>query len=377
MSNLSDFNRKLNRPLAQFVQVSDTTLQLLIAQLIEISSRGDIRVTEDGKYSIYDVISKVTEKGSQHEVWKRLTVATPKVLTICENLQFPGVGQRLTPVTDLAGIIEIIWLLPGEFSNKFRRLGAQVVSEVVTSQDNNQPTADLLNAINQLTNFVKEQSQTINDLKRNLSKVSENQNRVGEVVQDYMVVRKYADNVMPGYVELMDTILDSQGKLPPVEIEFTAPEWVDRHAKHLSQRQRICFYKEIASAHRFLVGVIPQKIKGQYIYSNKHEILFERAKYVAETMFPSESEPKYLLMPVNQAEIDSLSEDEQSLLGQQLKLVTLSACLGLKISIYDIDKISRLSRLVLSYVKSGVVEKPKNKLFRVTPKLIEIVKNFR
>jgi hypothetical protein len=185
---------KLKRSLAPFVQVSSETLQELIAQLIELSSRGDIRVTDDGNYSIYDVIDKVVEKGSPRKSWERLTAKHLEVVAKCHNFQFPGQGQRLTPVTDLAGIIEIIWLLPGDFSNKFRKLGAKVVSEVINSQDNNQASLELMSAVNQLTSLVQSQNQTINQLTRKLNNLSDRQEETNAITSEYIGLRKYVED---------------------------------------------------------------------------------------------------------------------------------------------------------------------------------------
>ena len=62
-------------------------------------SDSEIRVNENGCYSVFDVIRFCGCK-SQHEVWKRLCVSFPEVLTKCENFKFPGKGQRETPVAN-------------------------------------------------------------------------------------------------------------------------------------------------------------------------------------------------------------------------------------------------------------------------------------
>lgn len=371
--------RKLNRPLASFVHVSSDTLQNLIAQLIELSSRGDIRVTDDGRYSIYDVIGKIAEKCDAPKVWKRLTDKDSAVLTNCHVWQFPGERQRQTPVTDLAGIIEIIWLLPGDFSNKFRKLGAQLVSEAITSQDESKPTDDLLNAVQTLTNVVSSQYQTINNLTRKLNKLADGFEIVTTVNSEYLNLRRYADTTLPGLIELADKIIDSQFSLPAATVHFTAPEWVERHAPELSQRQRICFYKEIAAAHRFLVGCMPQKIKGKYWYTNKHQILFERAYTIASTMIPVETKQlKPESCPIFPLAERFLNDFERSLLGQEMKVTQLATKLNLNLSVQNQ---SRLGVEVKKMVKTGIIARPKiagssSRIFQVTPELITVVKEF-
>lgn len=109
---------ELKRPLQDFVAISSDALQELIGLLIDLSSKGVIRKTDEGFYSIYDVIEKISDKGGHHKVWERLITGYPEVLTNIQYLQFSGQGQRLTPVADLATLIEIIWLLPNGLANK-------------------------------------------------------------------------------------------------------------------------------------------------------------------------------------------------------------------------------------------------------------------
>lgn len=462
--------KKLNRPLASFVQVSSDALQNLIAQLIELSSRGDIRVTDDGRYSVYDVIGKIAEKGGERKVWERLAVNNPEVRTKCHYLQFQGAGQRSTPVTDLAGIIEIIWLLPGDFSNKFRKLGAQLAIETVEALEPTQTKTlihvekigselrvsselvapalgiqhrNLLSTVREhLTEieqafgrvafetrtlktagglqkivyalFTEDQAIFVTTLSRNTPQVIqakiqivkafsdakkqiqgdatlnqvtieammrrlERLDVVLEVNQEYLNLRRYSDQNLPGLTELADKIIDSRFALPAATVHFTAPEWVERHAPELSQRQRICFYKEIAAAHRFLVGCMPQKIKGKYWYTNKHEILFERAYLVATTMIPVESKqlkPEIcFIFPLAE---QNLCDFERSLLGEEMKVTQLAKKLNLNLSAQNQSK---LGVEVKKMVKAGIIARPKiagssSRIFQVTPVLITVVKEF-
>ena len=116
------------------VEISADKLKALVNAIVELSSKGEIRQgIEKGiqVYSIFDTIANAVGKKSQREVWKRVSDKYPEVVTICDNYQFPGKGQRKTPVTDLVGLIEIVWVLPGEFSAKLRRLGAEIIAEII------------------------------------------------------------------------------------------------------------------------------------------------------------------------------------------------------------------------------------------------------
>ena len=75
---------------------------------LDFDSFGSIRRTEDGKISVYDLISVVSGQKSPREVWRRLTEQYPEVVTKCDNLKFKGAGQRNTPVTDKEGALYIL-----------------------------------------------------------------------------------------------------------------------------------------------------------------------------------------------------------------------------------------------------------------------------
>lgn len=70
---------------------------------------AEIRVTADGRYSVYDVIRFCGCKG-QWEVWKRLTVTFPELLTKCEEYKFAGRGgaARPTPVASRESILQLL-----------------------------------------------------------------------------------------------------------------------------------------------------------------------------------------------------------------------------------------------------------------------------
>jgi very-short-patch-repair endonuclease len=94
----------------------------------------EIRTTEDGRFSVFDVIKFCGQK-NPWEVWKRLVERYPELLDKCDKFKFPGKGQRQTPVADRQTIELILQYLrchPDQFavtSNKFfPRTETQVVS---------------------------------------------------------------------------------------------------------------------------------------------------------------------------------------------------------------------------------------------------------
>jgi len=86
---------------------------------------AEIRVTADGRYSVYDVIRFCGCKG-ERKVWERLAERYSEVVTFCHNFKFAGKGQRETPVASREGILQIIGLLPGAVGRSYRESAAKV-----------------------------------------------------------------------------------------------------------------------------------------------------------------------------------------------------------------------------------------------------------
>ena len=69
------------------------------------------RITPDGRISLYDAMEAVGI--SQPRVtWSRIESEHYKDVTICNNFQFTGQGQRTTPVVDFEALVDIFMLLP-------------------------------------------------------------------------------------------------------------------------------------------------------------------------------------------------------------------------------------------------------------------------
>lgn len=91
-----------------------------------------IRQTADGRISVFDALEVM---GAKHPrvMWRRLVEAYPEVVTVCHNLKFPGAGQRLTPVTDLAGWRRIHSVLPGMMGQKYRAAANELVDRYLSA----------------------------------------------------------------------------------------------------------------------------------------------------------------------------------------------------------------------------------------------------
>ena len=70
-----------------------------------------------------------------HQVWQRLAESNPEVVPKCENLRFPGRGQRETPVARTKeDAYYILGLLPGAVGRKYREQAAALFSRFLNAQ---------------------------------------------------------------------------------------------------------------------------------------------------------------------------------------------------------------------------------------------------
>lgn len=91
------------------------------------SDSGDIRVTAEGQPSVFDMIRVLGGQKNPREVWNRLIWTHPEVVGKCDNLKFPGPGQRETPVAKTKeDAYYILGLLPGEVGRKYRQQAAKL-----------------------------------------------------------------------------------------------------------------------------------------------------------------------------------------------------------------------------------------------------------
>jgi hypothetical protein len=93
-----------------------------------IEYQGDqIRITPDQKISVFDFIRVVGGSINPPQTLKRLAKEHPEVITFCYDWKFPGARQRVTPVADKGGVLQILGLLPGAVGRKYRAEAAKLV----------------------------------------------------------------------------------------------------------------------------------------------------------------------------------------------------------------------------------------------------------
>lgn len=85
-------------------------------------------IRSDGdRFSVYDFLKLVCGKKNPRDSWTRISERHSEVVGFCDNLKFPGRGQRQTVVTDREGLVKISQVLPGEFGAKFRADAAKII----------------------------------------------------------------------------------------------------------------------------------------------------------------------------------------------------------------------------------------------------------
>lgn len=79
------------------------------------------------KVSVFDIIKTITATTNPRPAYTNLQLQYPAVVNGFSNFQFPGMGERLTPVCKVNEMIEIINVLPGPRAARFRQAGAKVL----------------------------------------------------------------------------------------------------------------------------------------------------------------------------------------------------------------------------------------------------------
>jgi hypothetical protein len=134
---------------AQLFYTEDLKMSQHLITVIPELDNASIRRTPDSRCSVFDLIAIVGQQSNPRQVWKRLKEQYPEVVTLCDNFQFPGRGQRGTPVTNREGWAYILGLLPGVMGRKYREAAASLViryleaditlaADVVDRNDNQQ-----------------------------------------------------------------------------------------------------------------------------------------------------------------------------------------------------------------------------------------------
>jgi hypothetical protein len=281
---------QINRPLAAFVAIPQETVDELVSQIVELSSRGDIRVAEDGRYSVFDIISVVAGKSSVHKVWERLQEAHPDTLTNCQSVKLSrSDGKKanmVSPVGDLATVIEIVWLLPGDFAAKFRRLGADVTRQVIEQQiatDNKAIEPNDHELFNSLMATVVGLQKEIITLRREQEQTNASQQIINGAALEYISVLKTAKSSFPGFFDMIQS-MPKANELPVVETWMTSIEYIRTRESGCTAAMGRRFAQVLAHLYRQVKRTEPNIYSDvfgygsqQFVYSSRDEWILEQA----------------------------------------------------------------------------------------------------
>jgi hypothetical protein len=100
------------------------SFDLIIPEL----SGSKIRRTENGRFSVYDLVRIAGGKKNPHDTWKSLCDQYPELkLSKTEFYTFPGKGRNTTPVATVESCLYILGLLPGICGQTYREAAANIV----------------------------------------------------------------------------------------------------------------------------------------------------------------------------------------------------------------------------------------------------------
>jgi hypothetical protein len=108
--------------------VGDQDVALVIPEL----NGAKIRKTEDGRFSVYDLIRIAGGQKGQREVWKRLCKEHSELVTKCDaDYLGQGKARKKTPVATLENCLYILGLLPGACGKSYREKAANLVRRYI------------------------------------------------------------------------------------------------------------------------------------------------------------------------------------------------------------------------------------------------------
>lgn len=118
------------------ISLHSRIIESLVTQIEDAIAMGEIRCNaplDDSPqvFSIYDFIRKILELKTEREVWKRYTENDLNIVTICDYVSFDqktGYRGKLSPATDIAGLLYIAYMANCKFSQKLRASSAALIA---------------------------------------------------------------------------------------------------------------------------------------------------------------------------------------------------------------------------------------------------------
>jgi hypothetical protein len=106
----------------------ESQIDLIIPEL----SGSSLRRTEDGRFSIYDLIRVAGGKKNPHDAWKALCAQYSDCLGKTESVKIgEGKAAKVTPVSTVENCLYILGLLPGICGKSYRETAASLVRRYI------------------------------------------------------------------------------------------------------------------------------------------------------------------------------------------------------------------------------------------------------
>jgi hypothetical protein len=105
-----------------------SSFHLIIPEL----SGSKIRRTQDGRYSVYDLIRVAGGKSGERTAFKRLCDQYPECVAKCDAVELgEGKAKKQTPVATVENCLYILGLLPGICGQAYRETAANIVRRYI------------------------------------------------------------------------------------------------------------------------------------------------------------------------------------------------------------------------------------------------------
>jgi hypothetical protein len=146
-----------------------------------------VRVTEDGRFSVFDVLvafvrPKQGRSINPRQILESIRSQYPEVVQIMDKFKFPGKGQRETPVANEEGIYQILMLCPGKRGAEFRKWASQIIRERREEESN--PELAYNRGRERAIKAWKRQGKTDSEIQRQLKSI-EIRNNYTDILQQH------------------------------------------------------------------------------------------------------------------------------------------------------------------------------------------------
>jgi hypothetical protein len=168
-------------------------------------------------FSIYDFINLVCERELRDEYARRcFECKSDNLMSDFFEYKFPGQGQRLTPVTDIRGLQQILMLLPGETGKKYRNIAESTVTRVLAGDQTlipiieaNAESTDLIHETARLAlekNPIKNQEEVDNFLRGKIDKLKIKNIELKTEIKEIRIALKEKDSLINKSLESLNSL---------------------------------------------------------------------------------------------------------------------------------------------------------------------------